>query len=314
MQQLNVRPALSDQFHRLLEYPWKSSISSYVPAIPFITPESINQRLGGPPIQFSRYLPDFLDQNWENIRFLTLMDPFRLGKLLDLLVEVQHLEGDVVECGTSKGGSAILLALAIRLLGIRKKVYVFDSFEGLPQPNAAVDKGYNKGMFRSSLQDLQQKLKDLQVDQIVCIRDGWFEKSIPAFLQDDPPKIALLHIDCDLYESTLDCMSGLYPLVSDGAAVIMDDFNDGCKGQKKAVLEVLGGQPAQIFVGATPQSYFFKKRFSRAANVYNEDKVSYVFDELLSSDAYLRWISEQNGNNYKAEILRFLQANERGPF
>jgi len=128
--------------------------------------------------------------------------------------------GVVVECGTYQGGSAIGLSLACALTG--RKLYIFDSFEGLPEP-ASDDQHhaivrdcqiatYEKGAWLGSLELVRgniQKYGDLSVCSFV---EGYFDQTLPRF--DEP--VALAFCDVDLLESLKTCLRYLWPLMTDG--------------------------------------------------------------------------------------------------
>jgi hypothetical protein len=301
----------SEAFHQLMEHPWQSSVVSYIPVFPIVTPEWIDGAMGGGAHAFSRSMPGFIHEQWPSVGKRTLIDPFRLGWLLDILVRVKTLPGDIVECGTWKGGSGLLMALALKRLGIRKQVHLFDSFEGLPEPDREWDRGYSRGMFRGDHEALLRQIRRLKLDDFVTVHKGWFSATLPAFLAGAPPGIALLHIDCDLYHSTMDCLNALYPLLAEGGAVVFDDLNDGCRGEKRAVQTFLAGARTGIHIGPAPQGYFFKNGgkgddLDPGRYVYTEGSLSYCFDTLLADEDYLAWLNRQLGYDYKKSVEGFI--------
>ena len=139
----------------------------------------------------------FIYENFKYVHDLTLVDPFRLIVLIDLIKKVEHLERDIVECGSYKGGSGIIVALAMKSFGVEKHIHLFDSFQGLPEPDVKRDKGYSKGMYKSNLDVLSEKLKLMELGDMVTIHEGLFNESIPQFLEQFKGRISLLNIDCD---------------------------------------------------------------------------------------------------------------------
>jgi len=257
---------------------------------------------------FSLKKPGFLRQHWETILPLTLLDPFRLGKLLDLVVETLDVPGDIVECGSYKGGSGILMALLLRDLGSSKKVHLFDSFEGLPEPHAK-DKGYRKGQFKSDYEALLAVITSLGLQDQVLLHRGWFDATVPAHIESSKrAPISIFHIDCDLYNSTMGCFPDFYPLVSNGGVVVLDDYNDGGRGEKFAVLETLNGLGVSeiMIVGPASHSYFFKGQ-KQGENLINDGGISYDLSHILANDSYLSWLEETIGENYSDKLKALIK-------
>tara|TARA_B100001057_G_C22685269_1_gene885433 strand:+ start:151 stop:876 length:726 start_codon:yes stop_codon:yes gene_type:complete len=124
------------------------------------------------------------------------------------------------------------------------KVYAFDSFEGLPETNE--DDGYfQAGTFKTSAAKFKKIVKSktgvvLKEDQII---KGYYEKSLNDELVEKMPKLGVLHIDVDLYSSTVSVLNFVKPLLSDGSIILFDDFYcfkpTSPSGEKKALIEFL---------------------------------------------------------------------------
>ncbi len=98
------------------------------------------------------------------------------------------------------------------------RFYGFDSFEGLPEDWHA---GKRKGAF--STDGKLPKIEDPRVRFVV----GWFQKSLRGFMDSyHPQKQLVIHIDCDIYSSTLYCLTTLDPLLIPGSLIMLDDFFD----------------------------------------------------------------------------------------
>lgn len=161
--------------------------------------------------------------------------------------------GQIVECGAWMGGTSFAMALAqrSRFGRVRAPVWMFDSFEGLPQPDA------RDGEAAFRLMERQPRPLAVPVDTVRALRDalgfgesdapivpGWFDQTLPqsvAALRAGGG-IALLRLDGDWYESTLTALRTLLPLVRVGGVVIIDDYYawEGCA---RAVHEVLAAEP-----------------------------------------------------------------------
>ncbi|OHB57731.1 MAG: hypothetical protein A2173_03795 [Planctomycetes bacterium RBG_13_44_8b] len=139
----------------------------------------------------------------------------------------EGIEGDMVECGVYAGAQCAAMALAVQKHQDKRKIHLFDSFEGIPQagPN---DDPCLSGESVSSIENTQHFMKLWGIDpERLVYHKGWFKDTI-AFCGID--KIAILRLDGDLYESTKICLRGLYPaLVKKGFCIIDDYALSGCK-------------------------------------------------------------------------------------
>lgn len=295
----------SDDFHQVLEYPWKRCYMALMR--PSERSDMILDNL-----IFSKENQSFLKENWPLINDLTLIDPFRMGKLLDLLMGSLSIDGDIVECGSYQGGSGILMGLLLKKLDINKKIHLFDSFEGLPSPDETHDKGYRKGQFKSNFENLKLLIKSLDLTDIVFLHKGWFKDTIPKFIENSNSNVSLFHVDCDLYNSTMDCFPLVYPLVTKGGVVVLDDFNDGGRGEKKAVLQTLEEQgEKEIFIVSTaPQTYFIKGNVSKTTQIVIDAGVTYDLSELANHQDYLKWFTDTIEENYYEKIIKFMENTE----
>jgi O-methyltransferase len=176
------------------------------------------------------------------VKRYTLLSYARLSALYEIgsWLERQRRGGAFVECGTWNGGSAAVLASAARR-NSERHLWLFDSWQGMPEPTQE-DVSYTgkpgvKGMTQSS----EQTVRDLLFERLrldpsrVHLGRGWFEETIPR-ARDAIGRIALLHVDCDWYESVRFCLETLYDQVVDGGFVVVDDYGHW-KGCQKAVDE-----------------------------------------------------------------------------
>jgi hypothetical protein len=130
------------------------------------------------------------------------------------------IEGSVVECGSFKGGSAANLSLVCNLCD--RKLEVFDSFAGLPEPSTS-DKehvlvdlheihSYEKGAFCGALSEVQGNISKYGEISACHFNVGYFDKTLPNFSQ----KCVLVFLDVDLVDSLRTCFTYLWPLLQDG--------------------------------------------------------------------------------------------------
>ncbi|MBI5496403.1 MAG: class I SAM-dependent methyltransferase [Deltaproteobacteria bacterium] len=197
--------------------------------------------------------PDGFAGLWEYLRGYTMMDPWRVASIASRLWEVRHLPGDVIECGVFTGGTSIMLALLLRRWGVTKKVYMLDSFRGLPVPNATHDAFYRAGWFAVGRNTAEQLAIRCGVRGSVVIMEGWFKDTLPRLTQE---RFCLAHVDGDLYESTTTCLRHLVPRMVEGGVMVMDDYDDGGGGVKRAVQEHLTHTHELLHTGPLPQAYF----------------------------------------------------------
>jgi len=175
----------------------------------------------------------------------TMIGTKRLHLLRNLVEDVinKNVSGDIVETGVWRGGACILVRGILKAYGVTdKSVWLADSFEGLPKPNVKdypSDKGekfhkYNE--LAISLDEVKNNFTkyDLLDDQVKFLK-GWFKDTLPTAPID---KIAVLRLDGDLYESTIQALDALYMKVPLGGYIIIDDYHavDACK---KAVHDYL---------------------------------------------------------------------------
>jgi O-methyltransferase len=158
-------------------------------------------------------------------------------------VVVNGTEGDLLEAGVWRGGSAIFmrgcLEVFVELIDVpRRKVWAADSFEGLPKPDPKSypaddgDEHWKQGLGVGGVETVKQNFaKYGLLDERVQFLVGWFKDTLPAAPIE---KLAVLRLDGDMYESTWQVLDAMYEKLSPGGFCIVDDY--GCvPGCKKAV-------------------------------------------------------------------------------
>lgn len=164
---------------------------------------------------------------------LTMIGMQRLNSLQHCVETVlaDDVPGDLVECGVWRGGASILMRAVLQAHGDETRcVWLADSFEGVPPPDAAnykADKGIRLDRFAGVLAVSEAEVRanferyGLLDDQVRFL-PGWFKDT----LQDAPiERIAVLRLDGDLYESTIQALDALYPRLSPGGFCIIDDYS-----------------------------------------------------------------------------------------
>ncbi|MCC6398221.1 MAG: class I SAM-dependent methyltransferase [Bacteroidetes bacterium] len=164
---------------------------------------------------------------------LTMVGFKRLDNIAECVQRIAEskVQGDFVECGVWRGGSAMFMKAVADRCGLAdRSVWLADSFEGMPKPVLAEDltsPNYDLstiGELRSSLEGVRQSFQQLGLlDDRVKFLKGWFKDTLPPAPIE---RISLLRLDGDLYESTRDALRALYHKVSPGGFTIVDDYFD----------------------------------------------------------------------------------------
>ncbi|MEO8717995.1 MAG: TylF/MycF family methyltransferase [Burkholderiales bacterium] len=168
----------------------------------------------------------------------TMIGIKRLDALHYCVEEVLNrgVPGDFIETGVWRGGASIFMRGALKAHGVTDRiVWAADSFAGLPPPNPEKypeDANYKFNEYKElavSLEQVQNNFNryGLMDDQVRFLK-GWFRDTLP-----NAPvrRLAILRLDGDLYESTIDALTHLYPKLQQGGYAIIDDYGDmpACK-------------------------------------------------------------------------------------
>lgn len=174
----------------------------------------------------------------------TMIGPARLRNLRHL-VETSlrdRIPGHFIETGVWRGGACILMRAILKAQGVTdRKVYCADSFAGLPKPD---------GRYRQDRRDRLYKFSELAIsvdevrknfdvygllDEQVVFLVGWFRDTLPKLTNE---QFAVIRLDGDMYESTMDALTHLYPCLSPSGFAIIDDYGP-LKGCRTAVHDYL---------------------------------------------------------------------------
>jgi O-methyltransferase len=164
-------------------------------------------------------------------RGLTMIGLKRLDNLQFVMEDVlaKGVPGDFIEAGAWRGGACIFMRGVLKAHGVTdRRVWVADSFEGLPVPDtkqypADAEAGPGAaGQMAVSLETVMNNFSRYGLlDDRVMFLKGWFKDTLPKAPIE---KLALLRLDGDLYESTMDSLVSLYPKLSSGGYVVVDDY------------------------------------------------------------------------------------------
>jgi hypothetical protein len=234
-------------------------------------------------------LDEIFERNYLLVEPYTLLMQAQVRSIFDRLIEVHDLPGDAIEFGAFEGGLSFFLGLCIRDLGLAKKVFMLDSFEGLPQPDSVLDRSFQRGTMACDLRVVSELRSRLGLDEVVEILPGWFEdtaRRIPA-----GTRFCLAHLDADLHSSTKTALECVVPRLAEGGVIVLDDcVFYGASGVIRATEEVLGAG-LHLYLGPKTQVFAFPKgdaRRKRRAPVWRTiDGRRYDVSDLLDRSKYL---------------------------
>ncbi len=151
--------------------------------------------------------------------------PFIAETLLQAILGTSHLEGDIIECGTYKGGSTILIAHHLKATRSKKQIYACDTYEGHPYDDIeSACYGLKRGMGSdSSVYHVEHKFRKFKILDRITIVKGKFEDTL---LDNSGTEFSLAFIDCDLYQSAKFCYSFLYPRIVPGGCIVVHDYEE----------------------------------------------------------------------------------------
>lgn len=195
---------------------------------------------------------------------LRQMSPERFCTLCDAVdyVAEYRIPGSIVECGVFRGASMMTIALELRRLGeSERELYLFDTFAGMPEPSEKdISLHGSRAVARwrrlqtgdgtsswnaASLEEVRANMLSTGYEEcrLHFVR-GKVEETIPASA---PDRIALLHLDTDWYESTRHELIHLFPRLSVGGVLIIDDYGHW-SGSRAATDEYFTEKPTRILL------------------------------------------------------------------
>jgi hypothetical protein len=169
---------------------------------------------------------------------VSLLPLARFDNLQHCMTDVvsNGVDGDFIETGVWRGGAVIFMQAFLKSLGLQhnRRVWVADSFEGLPVPDKTehpieyrahqnlIEPLYGK--FEASLEEVQANFARFDLlDPNVIFLKGWFKDSLPTAPIE---KLAIVRLDGDYYDSTMDGLNNLYDRLSVGGFMIVDDYGE----------------------------------------------------------------------------------------
>jgi O-methyltransferase len=228
-------------------------------------------RAGGVP-EFSTTFSDWEVEVLERVSPYTLTSPERLVALMDATsyVALRAVPGALIECGVWRGGSVLaMIEVLQRLDATDREIYLYDTFEGMTRPSehdtsrfeaegSALDTWNREASegrrawdwaFGSEVLNLDQ-VRDLLYStgyprELIHFEVGPVEETLPAHA---PDAVSLLRLDTDWYESTRHELTHLYPRLSAGGVLIIDDYGHW-EGARRAVDEYFATEAEPLLLG-----------------------------------------------------------------
>lgn len=175
---------------------------------------------------------------------------------------VKNLKGDVAEFGVYKGGTAKMIAEIFKnpssktelVMERVKKIYLFDTFEGMPTTNDNLDLHKKGDFFDTSLENVSNYLVDYKN---LIFKKGFFPETTKGI---EDKTFCFVHIDADIYESISNGLNFFYDRMISGGVIIIDDYEGKhCPGVKKAVDEFANNIKTKPIITTKAQCVLIKR-------------------------------------------------------
>ena len=184
------------------------------------------------------------------------MSADRCYVLYVLLRQALNSDGDVFECGVYRGGTACLFAEILRRRGSSKKLFLFDTFDGMPEADPAKDIHMRGDFADTSKEKLEKELRSIGMLKRCEIRKGLIPDTFRGL---ESNAIAFAHVDVDLYASVWDSLAFIWPKISIGGFLVIDDYGfPTCPGAKSATDDFFADKPSVPLCLPTGQAIVFK--------------------------------------------------------
>ena len=183
-----------------------------------------------------------------------ISDQVSLDDIRLVLTNLQHVvenqvPGDVVEFGCYVGTTSLFIRRLLDAMGESSKraFYAYDSFQGLPpktrQDQSVAGEAFKAGELMASKKDFMRQFRAAHL-QPPIVHKGWFGDLTD---KDVPEQIAFAFLDGDFYQSIMDSLKLVWPRMSQGGVVLIDDYGrEALPGVNRAVHDFFGGQPPAL--------------------------------------------------------------------
>jgi O-methyltransferase len=167
-----------------------------------------------------------------------VVDFYRCYELWQLVKQLAHVEGDILEVGVYRGGTGCLMARAAHYPDRTKHVYLCDTYAGIVKAGPQ-DSFFRGGELRNTSVELVKALvAELALSNVTTLQ-GIFPDDTAAAIADR--RFAFCHIDVDVYRSAQEVLDWVWPRLNVGGIVVFDDYGFAtCDGVTKLVNERMG--------------------------------------------------------------------------
>jgi hypothetical protein len=219
-----------------------------------------------------RFVHEFIGHYMEGDA-VSMLPLARFDNLQRCLTDVleKNVPGDCIETGVWRGGAVIFMRALLRAAGVTDRlVWVADSFEGLPEPDPekypieakahagpVIKKAYKN--FAAGLEEVRANFRAYGLlDDQVRFLPGWFKDTLPTA---PIPRLALLRLDGDYYESTMDSLVHLYDKLSPGGYAIIDDYGESTWTYCRQAVDTFRDQRhiTTPLIQVDPKCYYWQK-------------------------------------------------------
>lgn len=202
-----------------------------------------------------RYGDAVVEIDKKSLRTIKFVNNLMIGSLPNQWSIIQALkyiknnkvDGDIVETGVFHGGGLIFMNEIMKNIGLKKKMWGYDTFEGIPEIDLKSEKLISGKKLRKETKKDKEIYKDINQVKKILLKKSFNLKTLPTLVVGDtrktlkkkinlPKKISLVRLDTDFYESTLNELNVLYPKLVSNGILLIDDYGHH-KGCKKAVDE-----------------------------------------------------------------------------
>lgn len=170
--------------------------------------------------------------DYENHFYLSC-NPDRIAKLIahhDLFSKTLNVEGDIMECGVFKGASLCNLASLIKIFGVDKMLIGFDIFGKFPETTFEPDKLTRENFIQQA--GTEQSIDIFKLKELLEAKNftnfklikGDVAKTLPQYFESNDAPISFVNVDVDMYEPTKAAIECLYPRLSLGGIMMLDDY------------------------------------------------------------------------------------------
>jgi hypothetical protein len=155
-----------------------------------------------------------------------LQENHGIDDLLTQLGMVMDVEGNIIECGSSRCGASIIMANYLRSRKVRKTIYACDSFEGFDrieldkERKAGLTGASDEAFTSTSYAYVKDKIKELGVQDTVIPVKGFFSDTLPHIKS----KFCFALVDCDLRDSLIYCAEAIWPNLVSNGRILFDDY------------------------------------------------------------------------------------------